>query len=306
MDLLQLQYFRTVARLENLTKAARQLYVTQPNLSVSLTRLENELGAALFDRRRGKITLTPTGKSFLNYVETALDTIDEGVAQLNGTEQIANRQIRVASCLTDFISDILLPLHYQNMDTAFHVTLCSNSQVFQKVQQDEADFGFVFGESDLPGLEYILMDSSERGLMCRGDHPLTRKRYITIQDLENQRFICNEARDDMAILREFSKRAGYTPNIYHTCNDAALETNLVLSGGGVSIVPITHFLKQKRHYPNADLVCLRFEEKLPEEQLGMIRRRGCILSNAALEFFSIANTFFQSENDLMASFLEQY
>lgn len=48
MDLLQLQYFRTIAQYENLTKAAQALFVSQPNLSTSLSRLEDDLGVKLF------------------------------------------------------------------------------------------------------------------------------------------------------------------------------------------------------------------------------------------------------------------
>ena len=57
MDLSQLHYFRTAARTGNLSQAARELFVTQPNLSRSIARLETELGVPLFEHRKGKVVL---------------------------------------------------------------------------------------------------------------------------------------------------------------------------------------------------------------------------------------------------------
>lgn len=68
MDLLQLQYFRAIAQHENMTKAAEALFVSQPNLSTSMSRLESDLDVKLFERRRGKISLTPEGRLFLEHV----------------------------------------------------------------------------------------------------------------------------------------------------------------------------------------------------------------------------------------------
>lgn len=54
MELSELQYFRVVANLEHVTKAAQELHVSQPNLSNAITRLENKLGAKVFERTRGR------------------------------------------------------------------------------------------------------------------------------------------------------------------------------------------------------------------------------------------------------------
>ena len=65
MELMQLRYFAAVARLGNISRAAQELYVTQPNLSKSIARLEEELGVPLFDHRKGKLPSTTMGAAFL-------------------------------------------------------------------------------------------------------------------------------------------------------------------------------------------------------------------------------------------------
>lgn len=65
MELLQLEYFLTVAKLEHMTKAAQELRIAQPALSKTIARLEQDLGVPLFDRQGRKIRLNPYGQAFM-------------------------------------------------------------------------------------------------------------------------------------------------------------------------------------------------------------------------------------------------
>ena len=69
MDFEHLNYFRTVARLGNLSQAAKELYISQPGLSRYLTKLEQEIGVPLFERRKGRIVLNTYGQIFLTNVK---------------------------------------------------------------------------------------------------------------------------------------------------------------------------------------------------------------------------------------------
>ena len=114
MDILQLQYFQTIARLENITRASEILYVAQPNLSISIKRLEEDLGVSLFDRRKGKIKLTDTGRLFPAYVDDVLGQLDKAVEQVRESDRHAREKVRVASVIVDLIGALLhdfLPEH---------------------------------------------------------------------------------------------------------------------------------------------------------------------------------------------------
>lgn len=69
MDLRQLECFRVAARTGSITAAARELHISQPALSMTISRLEEDLGVHLFDRISGKILLNSMGKSLLTNVE---------------------------------------------------------------------------------------------------------------------------------------------------------------------------------------------------------------------------------------------
>lgn len=83
MELLQLQYFLTVARLEHVTEAARSLHVTQSSLSKTIQRLEEDLGVPLFDRTGRKLRLNEFGSRFLHRAERALFELEQGKQELS-------------------------------------------------------------------------------------------------------------------------------------------------------------------------------------------------------------------------------
>ena len=69
MNLSQLYYFRKLAQLQHYTKAAKELYITQPSLSDSISSLEQELGLSLFQKEGRNVKLTKYGKEFYEYVD---------------------------------------------------------------------------------------------------------------------------------------------------------------------------------------------------------------------------------------------
>ena len=77
MDLTQLQYFQILAREENMSRAAEKLHVAQPAISASLSRLEKELDARLFDRKGRKIVLNSAGKIFLDFTDRVLGDLEQ-------------------------------------------------------------------------------------------------------------------------------------------------------------------------------------------------------------------------------------
>ncbi len=304
MDILQLQYFQTIARLENITKASEILYVAQPNLSTSIKRLEEDLGVALFDRRKGRIRLTPTGKMFLGYVDSILSQMDEGIAAVRESERRADDQVRVASVIVDLMGSLLdefLPAH---REVSFRQFNCRNNEVVDKVKNGEADFGFIFGAPPLQGLEYIQIDCCERVLLLGRDHPLAARDVIALSELEGQRLVCNLSRDDADVISDLSRSGRFHPGIFFECDDNRVEVSMLTKGGGVSLCPVSNYLKLIHGDPALPLTCLRIREQLPLCRLGMIRRSGERLSQASLRFYEIVSRFFLREAELAQAFTD--
>ena len=93
MKLTQLEYFCVAARYHNITKAAKELFVTQPSISNAIRALEEEFGVNLFFRNNNKLTLTPEGELFYKSAEELLahaDSVESEFLNLFITKKIAD------------------------------------------------------------------------------------------------------------------------------------------------------------------------------------------------------------------------
>ena len=97
MDMQQLRFFNTVVHLENISKAADSLHISQSALSKQIQKLEKEMGATLFDRRGKKIVLNKAGKRFYESSEQILKELQAAKDDLNMMTSKKNSRIRIGS-----------------------------------------------------------------------------------------------------------------------------------------------------------------------------------------------------------------
>ena len=131
MNLNQLTYFVTLAQIENYTRAAKRLDITQPSLSHAISNLEKELQVPLFERHGRNVTMTKYGEMFLKYVQDSLHTLDLGVERIQEAARIQGGSISIGYIHTQgrrFIPELVrgflneqegkkIDFHFQNAAT---------------------------------------------------------------------------------------------------------------------------------------------------------------------------------------------
>src|SRR5258705_3779439 len=107
MELHQLRYFVAVAEQRHFTKAAQTLAVAQPSVSKQIRRLEDELGAQLFHRMRGNVTLTPAGEALLPLARRVLTDVEGAESEVRDLTGMRRGRLSVGA--TPSLSTTLVP-----------------------------------------------------------------------------------------------------------------------------------------------------------------------------------------------------
>ena len=107
MELHQLRYFRAVAQCGSFTRAAKREHVSQPSLSHQVMKLEDELGARLFNRKGHLVDLTPFGEAFLPKIESVLQQLQDAQTQIREMAKVEKGTVTLGVIPT--ITPFLLP-----------------------------------------------------------------------------------------------------------------------------------------------------------------------------------------------------
>ncbi|SDD83850.1 DNA-binding transcriptional regulator, LysR family [Paenibacillus sp. UNCCL117] len=278
MELLQLRYFRTVARMEHMTKAAQELLIAQPALSKTISRLEEDVGVPLFDRHGGRIRLNTFGKVFLDKVEKALALLEEGkkeVSELAGLEQ---GSIHLATSTLDRLSDALGEFLALHPEVNFKITQTSMEEMAQLVEAGGVDLCFTPLPIDRPDISTVSVLKEEVYLAVPQGHRLAGRKSIRLSELAEDPFIGYKEGFPFQKMNDlFFQEAGITPNFVCRVDEPAGIASLVRTGLGVALVG-------NCGGPSSAMSLLRIESPVCQRNFQIIWHEKRYLSLAARRF----------------------
>ena len=137
MELTQLKYFIEAAKTENLSKASKNLHISQPSLSSSIARLEAELGTPLFQRDGRRVRLNNSGRAFLKQITPAVARLQEAKLQFGGTDAQNRSRLTVGIWGgSDALTDCIRAFLREHTDVVFVI----NSHIENIVRLDIRDY----------------------------------------------------------------------------------------------------------------------------------------------------------------------
>ena len=159
MELLQLQYFKTIAECQHITKAANKLMISQPSLSNTLSRIENELGVQLFDRQGRNIVLNNYGRIVLEHTNNILRELDNIHTEIDEMEQRQNKAITIASPDSLYLREWLPKFVNQNQDLSIRHFVTTMEKIELELLNGSVDFGIFSQTPQNPAFDsYILWE----------------------------------------------------------------------------------------------------------------------------------------------------
>ena len=236
MELLQLRYFQTVARMESVTAAANFYNIPQPAMSQAISRLEQSLGGVkLFDRRNGRLFLNDVGVEFLESVDQVLMILDGAIARVGGVSsevvsgpvrlKIMDNQRLVLTSIPKFLElypNVNLSIsHGYHEDQNISYDMCITSSMTYKHMSWH-----------LPIVKEHLV------LAAHENHPLAKKKIISANDLRGQKLVSLPPQSKLyELTMDYCHSAGFVPDISIVCDDPYYIRKYISENIGISLSP---------------------------------------------------------------------
>jgi DNA-binding transcriptional LysR family regulator len=252
MDLHYLWLFYKVAQHLSFSKAADELLLSQPTISMQIRKLETELDMTLFERFGKNVYLSRDGQFIYKYAEKIFNTVKELEDQIALQKGQIIGSIHLGSSNTPGVHILpyiigLFKDTYPEVNTHLHIG--NTHEILNMIITNKVDFAVIGGEYDYKKtFKTKKLADDPMVIIASPNNPLTEKDYITVDDLIDQSFITHEpnsnlyeavesiVKDDLKIHFNISMILGNIDAIKH-----AVEANL-----GISIVPSTavkHYLQ---------------------------------------------------------------
>lgn len=238
LDVKWLRQFATVAREGNITRAAKRLHLAQPAVSMTLKKLEQQLGVALFDRRQGRLHLTTEGERLYQHALRILNALTLAEQDMAALQDLNSGEvcIGIPSMLGSFyFPPLLMAFKHQYPGLLIRVEEAGTQDVLAKLCQGQLGLGIVLTASLPPELNSLPLLREEMVAVVNADHPARTQPFITMEAflaeelaLFRHGFFHREYIDAMA------KESGLVPHIGFESNLIPLLKAVVRQGFAIT------------------------------------------------------------------------
>ncbi|NEC66729.1 LysR substrate-binding domain-containing protein [Streptomyces sp. SID9727] len=244
MQFQQLTYFVAVAEARHFTRAAEEVHVSQPSLSQQIRALENELGAELFSRARGNITLTDAGEALLPLARRILADADTARHEVQELAQLRRGRVRLGatpSVCTGLLPEVLRAFHDLHPGIQLLLEEGGSHDLVRELARGALDLALVvlplpaaspaLTTVELLREDLVVVSSAQRPRPGRGGR-------VRIADLEGEPLVMFRHGYDLRELTVAACRAeGFEPSFTVEGGEMDAVLGFVRAGLGIAVVP---------------------------------------------------------------------
>lgn len=235
----QVKVFEAVARHLNYSRAAEELRMSQPGVSIHIRQLEGHAGLPLFEQLGKKIYLTSAGHEMLHYSRAIIQQLKEADAALAALKGIRGGRLDIAviSAGDYFFPGLLAEFCRRHENVTVRLTVNNRQEIVHQLGENTTDLAVLLRPPDNPDMIAEAFAPQPHLIIAAPEHALARKRQIPLQALTNEAFIVREQGSDTRLameelLAEFRVKFNVTMEIKST------ETikQAVIAGMGISFL----------------------------------------------------------------------
>lgn len=235
----QLRLFEAVARRLSFTRAAEELFLTQPTVSMQIKQLAEDVGLPLFEQIGKKISLTELGRELYETTREMFESwsrFEMRVADLRGMKQ-GELRIAIGTSAEYFIPDVIGAFLAQYPEVDVRLEIANHEKMLERVEANRDDLYVVVSPPEDPGIERIPYVENPLVVIAPKAHPLAREKAIPIARISSERFIAREigSSTHMRISR-FMAEKGYQLDVRMEFGSNEAVKHAVAAGLGIAIV----------------------------------------------------------------------
>jgi LysR family transcriptional regulator, low CO2-responsive transcriptional regulator len=292
MDFDQLNTFLEVARQSSFSRAAERCFRSQPAISAQIRALEEEIGARLFDRSGGKVSLTAAGKVFLAYAESTMEERRKIIATLGDMDRVPRGQIVVGanegSCL-HVLPEVFSDFKEQYPKVNVSINRMERGRILEAVIANAVDFGVVSMPVEDSRLKVVVIHRDELVLITAPDHLLAKTRpssgAATLEDISHYPLLLPKVGRTREMIEEAFQKRRLKPQVSMELDSSELLKRFVAAGVGVGFIARSNVRSDVKAKVLAEL---RVADANIARDLALVYRKDKELSRATQTFIEIA------------------
>ncbi|VAW66802.1 hypothetical protein MNBD_GAMMA08-947 [hydrothermal vent metagenome] len=237
----QLKLFEAVSRLGSYTRAAEELFLTQPAVSIQIKRLQAQVGLALFDQVGRKSFPTAAGKAVYEASVDILDRVDKlkkTIEELEGTVK-GSLQMSVVSTAKYFLPRLLGTFLQEYPEVEPKLKFTNRARVIERLMNNEDDFVIMGQTLDDDNLETYPFLNNILGIVAPAGHPLEKAKSISIEELSRQRFLIRESGSGTRnVFDQLMEEHGFKIEPYMELGSSEALKQAVIAGLGIAVLSL--------------------------------------------------------------------
>lgn len=236
----QLECFLAVAKLGSMSRAAEEMFLTQPTLTARLQLLEQEMGTQLFARTRSGMKLTEAGREFLPYAERCVSSFVNGKQHLKGLIDGTEGHLKIGALprvSTYTLPDFLEEFASTHPQVVISVMTGHSKDILEMVLREEAQIGLARA-MDHPEVEDIPLYEEELILVTNPRHRLAQRDRVNLDEIGREQLILfDRASSDYEMTKSLFRETGVQEPRMMELDNIEAAKRMVERGLGIAFLP---------------------------------------------------------------------
>ena len=239
MNIQQLTYFQKTAQEESITKAAEDLYLSQPALSRAIGKLEEELGCELFHKSGRTIKLTEYGRALLAHSNVILDEMEQLKTEISQIRASSQKYVTIAAPSKLMQSDLLEMIYRSDPEIKINLVDRRAKDRVSEFLRGEIDLYVSETPIEKESLATKTLLKEALGVMLSVKHRLAGKAEISLTDLKPDTFVeYPKGRLIRDRVDEICSKHGFSPRQVIECETVIQAIPYIMTGRAITVFPL--------------------------------------------------------------------